>query len=135
MSSFRCIVPPGPSAEWSTAYHYSQAVDLGNGSFKISGQGGWNENSEIASEPQKEVELTIQHIDDVLKAVGLRGWEDVYYMRSYHTDIDTTLPIIAEVLKKRIPGHRPGSTAIGVTRLALPTMTLEIEVDAKKHSG
>ncbi|KAF4451111.1 endoribonuclease l-psp family [Fusarium albosuccineum] len=134
MPSFKSIVPPGPSEEWSIAYHYAQAIDLGNGFVKISGQGGWDEKGEIASDPQKEVELTIKNVDDVFKAAGLRGWEDVYYVRSYHLDIDATLPFVGEALKKRIPGHRPGCTATGVTRLALPTMKLEIEVDAKKHT-
>ncbi|KAM5356473.1 hypothetical protein ACJ41O_003119 [Fusarium nematophilum] len=135
MSSLKYIVPPGPSEQWSISNHYSQAVDLGNGFFKISGQGGWDEKGEIPSDPQEEVELTIRNVDSVLKAAGLRGWEDVYYIRSYHVDIDKTLLFVGEAIKKRIPGHRPGAVASGVSRLAIPQMRLEIEVDAKKESG
>ncbi|KAM0231050.1 hypothetical protein ACHAP5_011199 [Fusarium lateritium] len=134
MSSFKYITPPGFFEFLSDTNHYSQAVDLGNGFFKISGQGGLNEKGEIPSDLKQEVEQTIQNVDTMLKAAGLRGWEDVYYVRSYHTDIDATLPLITEILRKLIPNNRPGSVAAGVTRLALPTMMLEIEVDAKRHT-
>jgi enamine deaminase RidA (YjgF/YER057c/UK114 family) len=134
MTSFKYITPPGFFEFLSDTNHYSQAVDLGNGFFKISGQGGLNEKGEVPSDIKEEVEQTIRNVDDMLKAAGLRGWEDVYYVRSYHTDIDTTLPLVTEILKKRIPDNRPGSVAAGITRLALPTMRLEIEVDAKRHT-
>ncbi|KAM0199494.1 hypothetical protein ACHAPQ_005293 [Fusarium lateritium] len=134
MTSFKYITPPGFFEFLSDTNHYSQAVDLGNGFFKISGQGGLNEKGEIPSDLKQEVDQTIQNVDTMLKAAGLRGWEDVYYVRSYHTDIDATLPLITEILKKLIPNNRPGSVAAGVTRLALPTMRLEIEVDAKRHA-
>lgn len=136
MSSLKYYIPEGASKEWSLEYHYSQAVDMGNGFVKVSGQGGWNTaTGEFATDPQTEVELTFENIEKVLKAAGLRGWEDVYYIRSYHLDINTTLPLLGEGLKKRCPNHIPGATALGVTQLAIPTMKLEVEVDAKRHNG
>ncbi|KAM0558226.1 hypothetical protein ACHAPJ_004911 [Fusarium lateritium] len=134
MASFNYITPPGFGEFLTKNNHYSQVVDLGNGIFKISGQGGWNEKGEIASDPKQEVDRAIQNVDEALQAAGLRGWEDVYYVRSYHTDIDTTLPLLVEALKKRVPENPSGATAVGVARLALPDMKLEIEVDAKKHT-
>ncbi|KAM0354204.1 hypothetical protein ACHAPU_001240 [Fusarium lateritium] len=135
MASFNYITPPGFFEVLSNANHYSQAVDLGNGIFKISGQGGCNAKGEFPSDIKQEVEQTIQNVDHVLKAAGLRGWEDVYYVRSYHTDVDTTLPLMTEILKERIPDNRPGSVVAGIARLALPVMRIEIEVDAKKQSA
>ncbi|KAG9497702.1 hypothetical protein J7337_010572 [Fusarium musae] len=135
MSSVKYTTPPGFTQTLSDAVHYSQAVDLGNGRFKISGQGGWNSKGEISTNINKETEQTIQNVDDVLKAAGLRGWEDVYYIRSYHTDIDATLSPLAEALKNRIPNNRPGGVVLGVAKLALPGMRLEIEVDAKSSNS
>ncbi|KAF4344279.1 endoribonuclease l-psp family [Fusarium beomiforme] len=135
MASFKYTTPPGFTQTLSDAVHYSQAVDLGNGHFKISGQGGWNSEGEISSDIETETEQTIQNVEDVLKAAGLRGWEDVYYVRSYHTDVDATLSPLAEALKKRIPDNRPGGVVLGVAKLALQGMRLEIEVDAKRSNS
>lgn len=135
MSSLKYIVPHGVSEEYSIENHYSQAVDLGNGFFKISGQGGWDVVGSIPQNYRDEVELAIKNVDIVLKAAGLRGWEDVYYVRSYHLDIDETLSIMGEMIKERIPGHRPGGVACQVARLAIPNMNIEIEVDAKRHDA
>ncbi|KAF4451855.1 hypothetical protein F53441_5174 [Fusarium austroafricanum] len=135
MASIKYTTPPGFTEYLSDTVHYSQAVDLGNGHFKISGQGGCNAKGEISPDPKQEVEQTIQNVDDVLKAAGLRGWEDVYYVRSYHTDIDTTLTLLSEALKKRIPDNRPGGVVLGVSKLALPNMKLEIEIDAKQRGA
>ncbi|KAF5673433.1 endoribonuclease l-psp family [Fusarium heterosporum] len=119
MASFSYITPPGFLEVLSDANHYSQAVDLGNGIFKISGQGGFSENGEFPSDVKQEVEQTIQNVDHVLKAAGLRG----------------TLPLMTELLKERIPDNRPGSVVAGIARLALPVMRIEIEVDAKKQAA
>ncbi|KAF4966607.1 hypothetical protein FSARC_5727 [Fusarium sarcochroum] len=135
MASFSYVTLPGFGEFLTKTNHYSQIVNLGNGIFKISGQGGWNEKGEISSDPKQEVEQAIQNVDEALKTAGLRGWEDVYYVRSYHTDIDTTLPLVVEALKKRVPGNPSGATVVGVARLALPAMKLEIEVDAKTHTA
>ena len=136
MASFKYFIPEGASKQWSLDYHYSQAIDVGNGLVKVSGQGGWNtETGEFATDPQTEVELTLENIEKVLKAAGLRGWEDVYYVRSFHIDINTTLPLLGEGLKKRMPNHIPAATAVGVTQLAIPTMNLEVEVEAKRHDA
>lgn len=89
----------------------------------------------MPSEVKDEVEQAMQNVELMLKAAGLRGWEDVYYVRHYHLDIDVTLPLVTEAMKKRIPDNRPGSVATGVPRLALPSMRFEIEVDAKKHTA
>lgn len=136
MAAVTYITPPSEFLQFLTnENHYSQAVDLGNGFFKISGQGGFNDKGEMSDDVKDEVEQAVQNVETMLKAAGLRGWEDVYYIRHYHLDIDVTLPILTEALKKRIPDNRPGSVATGVPRLALPTMRFEIEVDAKKHTA
>ncbi|WXC56552.1 hypothetical protein SNK03_002485 [Fusarium graminearum] len=136
MASFKYIPPSNDFLKViSDANHYEQAVDLCNGFYKISGQGGFTDKGEMPSDVKDEVEQAVQNVEDVLKAAGLRGWEDVYYVRHYHTDIDVTLPLVTEAVKRKVPNNRPGGVAAGVTRLALPNMRIEIEVDAKKHSS
>ncbi|KAF4546197.1 Het domain protein [Lasiodiplodia theobromae] len=111
--------------------HYSQAVVLGN-IVKCSGQGGWDKTGALdANDIPRQVELAFENVDRVLQAAGLRGWEDVYSVRSYHVvDIGLSYDKTVEMLKKRIPGHRPIWTAIAVPALAFPQMKIEIEVEA-----
>lgn len=135
MSSLKYNNPPGASTRFGELCHYSQTVDLGNGTIKCAGQGGWEpESGDIdANDSTKQVQLAIENVDLVLRAAGLRGWEDVYLLRSYHTDIRTTWDPIVEALKRRIPNHKPVWTAIAVPHLAFPTMLIELEVEAKRH--
>ncbi|KAM0539415.1 hypothetical protein ACHAO7_003344, partial [Fusarium culmorum] len=80
MASFKYIPPPNDFLKViSDANHYEQAVDLCNGFYKISGQGGFTDKGEMPSDVKDEVEQAVQNVEDVLKAAGLRGWEDVYY--------------------------------------------------------
>lgn len=57
----------------------------------------------------------------------------VYSLRSYQTDIANHWEHLMEKLKERIPGHRPLWTALGVSKLAFPAMTIELEVEAIKQ--
>lgn len=54
-------------------------------------------------------------------------------MRSYQLDIVSEFGFLSETLKKRVSGHRPVWTAVGVRSLALPTMFIEIEVEAIRN--
>ncbi|KAJ4319538.1 hypothetical protein N0V94_003873 [Neodidymelliopsis sp. IMI 364377] len=135
MSFLKYNNPPGASQKFSDQGHYSQTVDLGNGTIKCAGQGGWNPQSgELdATDSPKQVQLAIENVDLILKEAGLRGWEDVYLLRSYHTDIGSTWELAAEALKRRIPSHRPVWTAVGVASLAFPAMLIELDVEAKRQ--
>ncbi|KAL0938330.1 endoribonuclease l-psp protein [Colletotrichum truncatum] len=136
MSSLQYNNPPGAAEKHSELGHYSQSVDLGNGIVKCSGQGGWDPQSGAldATDSDKQIRLAMENVDLVLKAAGLRGWEDVYLLRSYHCDVRTSWEPAAEALKKRIPGHRPVWTAVAVPQLAFPGMLIELEVEAKRQN-
>ncbi|OOF91494.1 hypothetical protein ASPCADRAFT_9422 [Aspergillus carbonarius ITEM 5010] len=130
MSTLTYINESGAGQKHSDLCHYSQAVVLGD-IIKCSGQGGWTETGELDSDDiQRQVDLAFKNVDRVLQACGLRGWEDVYAVRSYHVDMDSSYDIVVEKLKKRIPGHRPIWTALAVPKLAFPPMLIEIEVEA-----
>lgn len=122
----------GPGQKLSDRFHYSQAVHIpGTPIVKASGQGGWNEKGALdANDAKGQVGLAFQNVDNVLRAAGLRGWEDVYLFRSYATDMGATFDHIVAKLKERIPGHKPLWTALSVPRLATPEMLIEIEVEA-----
>ena len=77
-----------------------------------------------------QVDKAFQNVDNVLRTVGLKGWEDVYLMRTYHCDMGESFEYTVKKLKERIPGHRPVWTAVAVPRLAFPQMLIEIEVEA-----
>ncbi|KAJ4153665.1 hypothetical protein LMH87_010145 [Akanthomyces muscarius] len=136
MSAEKYNNPPGAAQKHSDLGHYSQSVDLGNGAIKCSGQGGWDPETGAldANDSDNQIELAMKNVDVVLKAAGLRGWEDVYLLRSYHCDIRTSWAPTAEALRQRIPGHRPVWTAIGVANLAFPAMLIELEVEARRSS-
>ncbi|OQE23414.1 hypothetical protein PENFLA_c011G10910 [Penicillium flavigenum] len=133
MSSLTYINEEGAGQKHSDLCHYSQAVVLGN-IVKCAGQGGWTETGDLdANNINGQVDLAFANVDKVLQATGLGGWEDVYSIRSYHVDIDSSFDYFVRKLKDRIPNHRPIWTCLAVPRLAFPAMKIEIEVEAIKH--
>lgn len=154
MSSLTYINEPGAGQKHSDLGHYSQAVVIGN-IAKLSGQGGWDNEGNLDQYDWKEqINNAFDNVDRVLRAAGFRGWEDVrvislslaldfpaddtqkvYLLRSYQLDIGNHWEFLVEVLKSRVPGHRPIWTALSVPRLAFPAMLVELEVEAIKHDG
>ncbi|KAJ5671343.1 YjgF-like protein [Penicillium longicatenatum] len=132
MSSLTYTNEKGAGQKHSDLCLYSQAVVIhGTNIVKCSGQGGWPNSGELnANDVNRQVELAFENVDRVLQAVGLRGWEDVYLIRSYQVDMGVSYDHFVKTLKARIPGHPPIWTAISVPRLAFPTMLIEIEVEA-----
>lgn len=130
MSSLQYFNDRGAGQKLSDICHYSQAVVLGD-TVKCSGQGGWTIGGEVDPyDIRGQVNLAFDNVDRVLQAAGLRGWEDVYSVRSYHVGMDQSYNYVAAKLRKRIPGHRPIWTAVAVPRLAFPEMRIELEVEA-----
>jgi len=130
MSTLKYLNEEGAGQQNSDQFHYSQVVILGD-IVKCAGQGGWDTTGALdANDIEGQIDLAFQNVDRVLQVAGLRGWEDVYSVRSYHVDMDASFQLVVDRFKKRIPDHRPIWTCIGVTRLALPDMLIEIEVEA-----
>jgi enamine deaminase RidA (YjgF/YER057c/UK114 family) len=114
--------------------HYSQAVVLPNGIVKISGQAGCTEDGEFGATLEEQIELAYRNVESTLKAVGLRGWEDVYALKTYHVDFDAkAAEATVASSKKLFPDHRPIWTLIGVSKLGLDSMLIEVEVEAIKQ--
>ncbi|KAL6228822.1 hypothetical protein BDW75DRAFT_246294 [Aspergillus navahoensis] len=131
MSTLTYVNDEGAGQKHSDLCHYSQAVHLPGRIVKCAGQGGWTSSGDLdANDVRRQVDLAFQNVDRVLQAAGSKGWEDVYLVRSYHVDMESSYDYFVEKLKNRIPGHRPVWTAIAVPRLAFPPMLIEIEVEA-----
>ncbi|GAA5982334.1 hypothetical protein JCM10908_006602 [Rhodotorula pacifica] len=134
MSDLKYINGPGAGQKLSDMAHFSQCVWIGN-VLRCSGQGGCNEEASLDGFDWKEqIDRAFDNIDALLKAAGLRGWEDVYALRSYQVDMGERWQYIAEKLQARIPGHRPLWTCLGVSRLAFAEMSVELEVEAIKQT-
>jgi enamine deaminase RidA (YjgF/YER057c/UK114 family) len=114
----------------STQFHFSQAVVLGN-TIRTSGQGGWQEDGDIAADLDREVELAFENVAKALKAANPNAsWRNVVSMRSYHTDIDRSAELVIDRMRSYMPDHRPVWTCVEIRKLGVPGMNVEIEVEA-----
>ncbi|KAF4332719.1 endoribonuclease L-PSP [Fusarium beomiforme] len=128
--SFQLSNYPGQGVAFSDFGYYSQAVKVGN-IIKLSGQGGWNETGEIPCVIEQELETTYDNILRALQSVNSElSFDDVYLVRSFHTDLRSTFEPLVQVSKRRFPNHRPTWTAVEVSKLALDTMHIEVEIEA-----
>jgi enamine deaminase RidA (YjgF/YER057c/UK114 family) len=114
----------------SEAFHYSQSVKVGN-IVKISGQGGWDSEGNIATYASKQVELALENVEKALQTVDKSlDWKNVYAIRSYHTNIDESADLCIEGWRGVMPNHRPVWTCVEITKLGIEGMQIEIEVEA-----
>ncbi|KFZ06668.1 hypothetical protein V501_07193 [Pseudogymnoascus sp. VKM F-4519 (FW-2642)] len=94
--------------------------------------GGWDrETDKIEREINAQIERAFENVEHNLKTAGAKGWQDVYFIRSYHLPInDEAMEAMVRCLKKYCPDHQPAWTALGINRLAFDDMRVEIEVEA-----
>jgi enamine deaminase RidA (YjgF/YER057c/UK114 family) len=124
------IVPKGVGEHMRDNYHYSQGVLVGD-RLQVTGQGGWDEAFVIPEDPGQQIRNSFENIAGVLAEAG-SSWNDVVEIVSYHVgDIDDgILGTVVEELRERCPSHQPLWTVLGVARLALPPMKVEISATA-----
>ncbi|KAF3054767.1 hypothetical protein CFAM422_013252 [Trichoderma lentiforme] len=122
--------------EWARkTMAYSQAIRVEN-RIVCSGQGGWDRVSgDISPEIQEEVSQAFANVEANLKHAGGKGWSQVYRVVTYSTDIKATHDLIVANYRRHMPGHHPTWTELGVKELGLPTMHIEIEVEAYDPEG
>lgn len=120
----------GPGEFNRQTFSYSQAVRIGN-VIKCSGQGGWDDQGALAKDDiKKQVQFAFDNLEKCIKEAGGKGWSDVYAVRSWHTNLDESFPIIVEQFKQTMPTHAPIWTCVGVSSLAIPGMEIEIDCEA-----
>lgn len=84
----------------------------------------------------EEIDQAFKNVDYNLKDAGGKGWSQVFRVNSYHTDMsDEALRHMVKNLKKWMPDHQPLLTCVGVTKLGLEGMHIEIEVSAYDEEG
>ncbi len=83
-----------------------------------------------------EIDQAFENVDRNLKDAGGKGWSQVFRVNSYHTDMsDEALHYTVKNLKKWMPDHQPLFTCVGVTKLGIEGMRIEIEVSAYDEEG
>ncbi|KAI3319999.1 YjgF-like protein [Xylariaceae sp. AK1471] len=135
MSSFRTYAYPG-LGEWARKeMSHSQAIRVSDIIY-ISGQGGYDRtNASLPPDLAAEIDQAFSNVEHVLRDAGGEGWSQVYRVRTYSTDLKAAEGRIIENFRRYMPDHCPVWTAVGITRLGLDGMRLEIEVEAYDPEG
>lgn len=141
MSQLKSYAYPG-IGEWAQKnLSYSQAIRVGN-RIVCAGQGGWDPNPEvidlstlIKEDLMEEIDQAFSNVDHNLKHAGGKGWEQVYKVVTYSTDIKSQHTRIVENLRKWMPNHAAVWTEVGVSHLGADVAHFEIEVEAFDEEG
>ena len=128
MSDIKRINPEGLSKPQG----YSQIVTTESGkTIHLAGQGGIADDGSVPENLDEQTKLMFAKIGIGLSAVGATS-EDVVRIVVYIVDLDKINPMpIYQGIRSFFPEeHKPVSTILGVTALALPAMKVEIDVTA-----
>ncbi|KAF2670935.1 YjgF-like protein [Microthyrium microscopicum] len=136
MSKFQLFDYAGWGEFAATEVHMSQSVRVGD-RIEISGQGkfGILNTLEVPCANQRlqaQIENAFANVDLALKNAGAsKGVGQAYKVVSYHCPLgEKTTELMVKAFRKHFPDHRPLWTEIGVAKLGLPDMKVEIEVVA-----
>lgn len=130
MATRRFLVPKGTEM-LRDQYHFSQGVQIGE-TIYVSGQGGWDASFQLADTVGAQARQAFSNMERVLAEAGA-SLADVVEITSYHLDMDQ-MGAVVEAMRAAFPNHQPAWTAVGVTRLALPQMLVEIKATAVLRS-
>ena len=111
---------------------YYSPVATAQGPVKLiytAGQVGRDKNGVVPDTYEKEVELAFQNLGDCLLAAGATAF-DIVKVTYYIVNYSPKNRYHAQVLLKFLNGHRPPSTLVPVTALAVPEFHFEIEAVA-----
>jgi enamine deaminase RidA (YjgF/YER057c/UK114 family) len=94
--------------------------------------GGWDpKTGEIHKDINAEIDQAFANVHTNLKNAGGKGWEQVFRVTSYHVPInEEAIQAMVRNFKKYMPNHQPIFTCVGVSKLGLDDMRVEIEVSA-----
>lgn len=94
--------------------------------------GGWNPSSgEIPENVSEEIGLMMDNVQRCLRELRWGcGWDFVYTVRTWHTDLEGTKELMAAHLQSRMQGHRPMWSCLEVRGLKVRGMRVECEVEA-----
>ena len=124
-------INPSP---WSAAFGFDQAQlrPAPTRLLTAAGQGPVDETGTLLHEgdPAAQLALAVENVEAVLAAAGM-DLADVLRLTVYAVDVDAVLAAF-DVLTERLArvGATPPMTLVGVARLALPGMQVELDVTA-----
>jgi enamine deaminase RidA (YjgF/YER057c/UK114 family) len=120
--------------KWQDAFGFSQAIETSGHTrvLRVAGQTSTNEEGAPmhAGDMAAQVTLAVANLETVLKAADMT-LANVVRLNIFTTDPDTFLQhygILAE--RMGAVGVQPAATLLGVARLFLPELLVEIEVEA-----
>ncbi len=120
--------------KWQDQFGFSQAIETTGHSrvLRCSGQTSVNADGEPQHQGDMaaQISLAMDNLETVFKAAGMTI-ANVVQLDVYTTDIDATLQHF-EGLENRLAeaGVQPALTLLGITRLFLPELMIEIEATA-----
>jgi len=129
MTKPQFLVPAGVGEHMRDNFHYSQGVRIDN-TIYVTGQGGYDESFQFVDSVHDQIRQAFSNVARVL-AEADASWTDVIDITSYHVELDeSVLGTMVECLRASCPDHQPLWTVIGVAKLALPPMKVEITAHA-----
>jgi enamine deaminase RidA (YjgF/YER057c/UK114 family) len=124
MPTIECLMVDGQPKPFS---HYCHVTKAGNLVW-VSGTVGIAADGSIPVDVVAQFELAVANMDAALKAVGA-GADHVVKVTVYLTDVDDRAKI-NPARQRYFGAHRPASTLVEVSALALPELKVEIEAQA-----
>lgn len=121
---------------WSSRFGFDQGqlrTDIRQ-LLTVAGQGPTDEDGALLHEGDTcaQLALAMHNVETVLAAADM-DLGNVARMTVYTTDIDATLAGYGAIVERlAAAGATPPATLVGVTRLVLPGMSVEIEVTAAR---
>ena len=120
--------------KWQDAFGFSPAIETSghtrvlrcSGQPSVDAQGAPLHDGDMAA----QVSTALDNLETVLKAADM-GLGNVVRLTLYTTDVDAVLEHY-EATEKRLAaaGVQPAVTLLGVARLFIPSLMIEIEADA-----
>ena len=114
-----------PSPVWT----HVTASQPGAKVITTAGQIGADANGNVPSDPDEQIALAFYNLRQCLEAAGART-EDILHLRYYIVNYDPKKRRHTPHLLRFLGEHKPATTMVPVTALAVPEYTFEIEAVA-----
>jgi enamine deaminase RidA (YjgF/YER057c/UK114 family) len=90
----------------------------------------------MSTDINTQIDAAFANVDLALKTAGGKGWSQVFRVNSYHVPLNNeALEAMVRNLRKWCPDHAPIFTCVGVQRLGVDDMRVEVEVRAYDPEG
>ena len=105
---------------------------LSNSQLRVTGMGGWDpQTGEIPYSLNDEIAIMMDNVERTLRELRWgAGWDFVYVVKTYHTDLEESRDLMAAHLCARMQRHRPMWSCVEVRALKVRGMRVECEVEA-----